>query len=315
MSIRDQITAYANQYGLDPAWALAVAERESSFNPAAHASKTIHGLFQMSGAVRDQYGVPMTNDVGTQVRGFAQYSDGLYKDMASRLGRAPTPSELYLGHYWGPARAAGVVGGHYDGLTAKDVFTPRELAENPNLKPDASVTDLAGGITNDMNRRYAKFGGQGGAVASGDLTEFGAGDDDTKSEPAPAANKLALNSPTSTNSADFTSFGTSKSADDPVGKAIDSMAENESEKDNPLSDLASGLGKFASNDQRPKAPPQPQSTDDIYAALAARQAVTPISGVGSMPGQQANSNQMLPGSMAAQPPGFNPAMFGIAQQG
>ena len=90
MSIQDEIAYYAKQYGVDPGYALAVASRESSFNPNAHASKTIYGLFQMSAAERAKYGVPYTRDVQTQVAGFAAYTNDLRKELAGRLGRDPS---------------------------------------------------------------------------------------------------------------------------------------------------------------------------------------------------------------------------------
>ncbi len=182
MSIPAEIAYWARQYGVDPAYALAVASRESSFNPNAHASKTIDGLFQMSGSLRAKYGVPRGSSVQTQVRGFADYTRDLNGQMAGYLGREPSSSELYLGHYWGPARAAGVITGQYAGMPARDVFTARELAANPNLDPDKPVGEIAQTIAGDINHRYARFGGQGGgtevASAGPDFTGFGSGGED-----------------------------------------------------------------------------------------------------------------------------------------
>jgi len=168
MSIQDEIAYYAPKYGVDPGYALAVASRESSFNPNAHASKTIYGLFQMSAAERRKYGVPYTSDVQTQVAGFAAYTKGLRTELAGRLGRDPTDKEMYLAHYWGAPRAAAVINGRIAGASAGDVFSGRELAENPNLHRGASMAMLANGIYRDMDRRLARYNASG----NGDGTQI-----------------------------------------------------------------------------------------------------------------------------------------------
>jgi soluble lytic murein transglycosylase-like protein len=51
------ITLTANQYGVDPALALAVAQKESSMNPAAVSSAGAIGLFQLEPATAASLGV------------------------------------------------------------------------------------------------------------------------------------------------------------------------------------------------------------------------------------------------------------------
>ena len=50
-------------------FALAVAQRESAFDPTAHSSKTIHGLYQTMGLLRQKYGVSDFNDPRLSRRG------------------------------------------------------------------------------------------------------------------------------------------------------------------------------------------------------------------------------------------------------
>lgn len=55
--IQSMIRSTALTYGVDPALALAVAQRESSFNPAAVGSKGEVGIFQLSSAAAQDVGV------------------------------------------------------------------------------------------------------------------------------------------------------------------------------------------------------------------------------------------------------------------
>lgn len=164
-SLRDTIARVAAEEGIDPAYALAVAERESSLNPNAGGKGTIRGLYQMTGANRKKYGQADDAGVEDQVRAFARFTNDQRADMAKRLGRDPTNSELYLGHYWGPQRAAAAVSGAYQGHTPGDVFTPRELEGNPNLRRYPSMDHAVADISADMERRFGKFGG---AAPAGD---------------------------------------------------------------------------------------------------------------------------------------------------
>jgi hypothetical protein len=172
-AIQDTIARVAAENGVDPSFALAVASRESIFNPNAKASKTIRGLFQMSGPLRDKYGVGNSTDPAVQTVGWVRFINDTRKQMRAELGRDPTDGELYLGHYWGPDRASRVIAGAQAGLSPRDVFTPRELAANPALGRADTVGQLAQRITGDIDRRKAKYGGAGQ-----DFSAFGQPDDE-----------------------------------------------------------------------------------------------------------------------------------------
>lgn len=201
--IRQAIVQAAQEAGIDPAYALAVAERESSFNPNAHASKTIHGLFQMSKDLRDQYGSGDSTDPYTQARSWTGHANALKPQMARVLGRDPTPQEQYLGHYFGPTRAARMASGQIHPSTPVDqVFTPLEMASNPNFARAGTVGALTSGITADMTRRIAKYGGQVPPRPPADIPQQSAAidfsdasDDFSDFGPATTASKLAADKP------------------------------------------------------------------------------------------------------------------------
>jgi hypothetical protein len=176
-SIRDTIARVAQEEGIDPSYALAVADRESGFNPNARASRTIAGLYQMTGTLRNQYGAGDSADPATQTRAFAAFTKDNQAQMASQLGRQPTGPELYMGHFWGANRAAGVIAGQHAGLAPSDVFTPNELAQNPELAKGSSAGGLAGTIMADISRRQAKYGGNSdNPIGHGDNSPAGGTD-------------------------------------------------------------------------------------------------------------------------------------------
>lgn len=168
-SIRSAIVDAAEQAGVSPAFALAVAERESSFNPRARASKTIRGLFQMTGGLRQQYGIGDSDDPGTQAAGWARFIRDTRKQMAGVLGRDPTDSEAYLGHHFGAKRAARML--KMDPATPVNaVFTPYEMRLNPHFARAGTVGALDSSVMGDIDRRSQRFGG---TVAPLDLADFG----------------------------------------------------------------------------------------------------------------------------------------------
>ena len=155
--IQDAIRRAAEEDGIDPATALAYADRESSFNPSARASKTIRGLYQMSGDLRAEHGIGDTTDPYEQTKGFNRYFTAMKGQMAKRLGRDPTDTEAYAGHHFGPGRGARMFSMHPD-TPVDQVFTSRELAENPHIVKAGSVGALLSGVTGDIDSRRTKFG-------------------------------------------------------------------------------------------------------------------------------------------------------------
>lgn len=150
------IIAAAEQSGMDPTIALAIASRESNFNPTAHASKSMGGAFQMSGGLRQQYGVGDSTDLDTQTKGWARFFKQNKYDMARVLGRPPTDEEGYLGHYYGSTRAARTL--KMDPSTpVSQVFTPNEIAQNPEFGRAGTIGALNASVLGDVKARHAKY--------------------------------------------------------------------------------------------------------------------------------------------------------------
>jgi hypothetical protein len=83
----------AEEQGINPAFALAVAQRESDFNPYAHASHSIYGIYQMSGPLRYQYGSGNSADPYTQATAWGRFINQTRSDLQNRIGREPTDTE------------------------------------------------------------------------------------------------------------------------------------------------------------------------------------------------------------------------------
>lgn len=187
----DDIRRAAQENGIDPSAALAIAERESNFNPAARSSKTIAGMFQMTGNLRGKYGVGDSTDPYDQASGWGKFFRDNKSEMARTLGRDPSDAEGYLGHHFGGTRAARML--KMDPSTPVDqVFTANERAQNPHFDRAGTVGALNSSVLADIGKRQAKFGGAGDLP---DLAEFGT--------PVDASNGTAKS-----NMPDFSSFGT-----------------------------------------------------------------------------------------------------------
>jgi hypothetical protein len=222
--VQDAITRAAQEEGVDPAFALAVASRESNFDPDAHASRSMYGLFQMSGALRAQYG-GSSNDAYDQTKAWARFINDTKAGLAQRIGREPTNDELYLAHYFGEGRAARMIGGGIPSSTSvADVFAPAELAANPNIGRAGTVGNLTSSIGADMERRQAKYGGNYANPMQGtpDFASFGDG-----------AGPVKTGANYSNSIPDFASFGqpqgglTYKSTSQPIDFAQFGQQESE----------------------------------------------------------------------------------------
>lgn len=167
-AVRAAIVRAAQEDGIDPAFALAVAERESAFNPTARSSRTIRGIYQMRGDLREKYGVGDSDDPYHQAKGWGRFLPDVKRDMASVLGRDPSDAESYLGHHFGARRAARLLKMAPD-TPVGDVFTPGEMAINPHFGKAGTVGALNSSVMADIARRSAKFGGAG--VAAGGATQ------------------------------------------------------------------------------------------------------------------------------------------------
>lgn len=168
-AIEEAIRRAAQEDGIDPATALAYAERESGFNPYAKSSKTIRGLFQMNGDLRGKYGSGDSVDPYEQAKGWGRFYGDLKKGMARRLGRDVTDAEAYAGHHFGEGRASRMFGMAPD-TPVDQVFTAYERSLNPHIDRAGTVGNLLTDTTGDIDRRRTKWGA--GQPAALDFSQF-----------------------------------------------------------------------------------------------------------------------------------------------
>jgi hypothetical protein len=202
--IREAIVRAAVEHGRDPSIALAIAERESAFNPSAHASKTIAGLYQMTGGLRRQYGIGDSTDPYTQAKGWNTFFDDNKGEMARVLGRDVTDQEGYLGHHFGSTRAARML--KMDPNTPVDeVFSAYERSLNPHFDRAGTVGRLNSSVLADVDKRRARYGG---ASELPDFASFGSPLDAMSiNSPSQAGGKIDM-APRDSVDLDFSSFGT-----------------------------------------------------------------------------------------------------------
>lgn len=171
--VQAAIIKAAKDAGEDPAYALAVAERESNFRPNARSSKTIAGIYQMRGDLRAKYGAGDSTDPSDQAAGWMRSLPDIRSSMAKVLGRDPTDQESYLGHHFGATRAARTLKMDPD-TPVSAVFTPQEMSLNPHFARAGTIGNLNETVMGDIGKRMARFGGQAGAPAEpADLSSFG----------------------------------------------------------------------------------------------------------------------------------------------
>lgn len=156
---RAAIIRAAGEAGIDPSAALAIAARESNFDPSARSSKTIHGMFQMTGNLRSQYGIGDSEDPYAQASGWTKFFRANKNEMARSLGRMPSDAEGYLGHHFGGTRAARML--NMDPATPVDqVFSPYERSLNPHFDKAGTVGALNSSVLGDIQDKQRKFGGE-----------------------------------------------------------------------------------------------------------------------------------------------------------
>lgn len=191
------IVQAARDAGEDPAYALAVAERENDkFDPRARTSKTIKGIYQMRGDLQEKYGVGDSDDPADQAAGWMRSLPDIRSSMRSVLGRDPTDQEVYLGHHFGATRAARTL--KMDPSTPVDaIFTPQEMSLNPHFARAGTIGNLNETVMGDIGKRMARFGGSGSASTTSEPADLSAyGNPVASSEGA-----------TSKQQADLSSFG------------------------------------------------------------------------------------------------------------
>lgn len=122
--LRQIIAEAARRNGVSEKALLITANLESRFNPnAKNPNSSAGGLFQQIDSNARQYGVANRFDPRQSAEGAARFMADNARYLRGRLGREPTPAELYLAHQQGPGGAA-------------------KLLTNPNA-PAASIVGAA----------------------------------------------------------------------------------------------------------------------------------------------------------------------------
>ena len=152
----------------DVPFALAVAERESSFKHDAKASKTIRGLFQMDAETRAKYGLGEDATPEQQAAAFEKEIKARSAELGKALGRNPTQAESYLAWHFG-ARGAGQLLSADPNTSTKDwvfsTFGDKARAvwdQNKHIRDAGTVGNLVQSISADIGKRVQKYGGESG---------------------------------------------------------------------------------------------------------------------------------------------------------
>lgn len=134
-------TAYAPGSSLDDVYTNAVAKIESGGNPR-NVTGSNRGLMQFGPEEERKYGITNWQDPDQQTAALAKERADHHARLVKALGRAPTPSELYLTHQQGPA------GG--PALLAGDPNEPAWKAIRPYYKSDRMAQlAISGNIPSD----------------------------------------------------------------------------------------------------------------------------------------------------------------------
>lgn len=149
--------------GVDFSYLVRTVQRESNFDPAAKAStSSATGLFQFTNATWldtvDRYGARhgvntqgMNNEQILALRSNPEISARMGAELTAenarmleaKIGRAPTPGELYAAHFLGPSDAAKLIeAARTNGnASATDLF-PRAAAANANVFTNRNGAEL-----------------------------------------------------------------------------------------------------------------------------------------------------------------------------
>jgi hypothetical protein len=204
-TVQQAIINAARARGENPAYALAVAQRESDFNPQARSSKTIYGIYQMRGDLRSKYGSGDSSDPAEQANGWFNSLADIRSQMRAVLGRDPTDEEVYLGHHYGATRAARTLKMAPD-TPVSAVFTPQEMSINPHFARAGTIGNLNASVMGDIDKRMARFGGTGATPIPAEPADLSAYGTPVASSEAPTSSPVAsVQSPPT--APDLSSFG------------------------------------------------------------------------------------------------------------
>ncbi len=141
MDIAQLIKQRAQERGVDPELALAIAKAESGLRPQIKNPKSsAHGLFQIVDDTWKQYGgdPKKRKDVNENIRIGLEILADNERALGRTLGREPRPGELYAAHFFGTEGAKRVLTANPD-APVSSVVSERVLKANPELLQGKSV--------------------------------------------------------------------------------------------------------------------------------------------------------------------------------
>jgi hypothetical protein len=142
VDIAQTIKQRAQERGVDPELALAIAQAESRLRPQIKNPKSsAHGLFQIVDDTWKQYGgdPKKRKDVNENIRIGLEILADNQQALTATLGREPRPGELYAGHFFGTEGAKRVLTANPD-APVSSVVSARVLKANPELLQGKSVS-------------------------------------------------------------------------------------------------------------------------------------------------------------------------------
>lgn len=170
-AIADLITAAATRNGVDPATMIGIGRIESGLNPnARNPSSSAGGLFQFIDKTARGYGLTNRFDPAAASDAAARLTRDNAAFLSRRLGRQPTPGELYLAHQQGAGGAAKLLS--QPGAPAAQLVGAEAVRLNGG-RADMSAGDFAGLWSSKLAKAMGSPLPAGAPVAQGQAPQAG----------------------------------------------------------------------------------------------------------------------------------------------
>jgi hypothetical protein len=159
------IATASKEVGVDPRTAGAIAYTESGLKNVKNPKGSASGVFQLISGTAARYG-GKSNDPATQIKQGVQLTADNQRELAQKIGRTPSPWEVYLAHYQGSGGAAVLLqtpgGASLRGTldTIKPGYYNAVAAANPEVANSTTVGEFLGKVRKRFGGAYAAVGGK-----------------------------------------------------------------------------------------------------------------------------------------------------------